>query len=51
MLLKRQKPKEYGTRREMEGHYEAGQRVLILDDVLMTGWTFVEDIEVKYRSL
>ena len=47
MLLKRQKPKEYGTCKTMEGHYKAGQTVAIVDDVLMTGGTFVEDIPVS----
>ena len=51
MLLKRQKPKEYGTCKTMEGHYKAGQTVAIVDDVLMTGGTFVEDIPASCAHL
>ena len=46
MLLKRKSPKKYGTCKAIEGHYRAGQKLLIIDDVLMTGGTFVEDIPV-----
>ena len=48
MLLKRQKPKEYGTCKAMEGHYKEGQTVVIVDDILMTGGTLFEDIPVRY---
>lgn len=47
MLLKRQQPKQYGTKRFFEGHYTKQQKVLIIDDVLMTGGTLVDDIPVS----
>lgn len=47
MLLKRKRPKDYGTKRCFEGHYKSGQSVVIIDDVLMTGGTIVEDIPVS----
>ncbi|ELT91051.1 hypothetical protein CAPTEDRAFT_174437 [Capitella teleta] len=46
MLLKRKRPKDYGTKQFFEGHYRADQKVVIVDDVLMTGGTIVEDIPV-----
>eukprot|EP00914_Ancora_sagittata_P012978 GHVO01025127.1.p1 GENE.GHVO01025127.1~~GHVO01025127.1.p1 ORF type:complete len:229 (+),score=21.08 GHVO01025127.1:2-688(+) len=46
MLLKRKRPKDYGTKQFFEGHYKAGQKVVILDDVLMTGGTIVDDVPV-----
>ena len=47
MLLKRQHPKKYGIKRLFEGHYTKDQRVLVIDDVLMTGGTLVDDIPVS----
>ena len=47
MLLKRQRPKDYGTKKFFEGHYSKGQSVLVVDDVLMTGGTLVDDIPVR----
>ena len=47
MLLKRKVPKTYGTCQAMEGHYEPGDRVVLVDDVLMTGGTFLQDIPVR----
>lgn len=47
MLLKRKKPKTYGTCQAMEGHYKAGDKVVLVDDVLMTGGTFIQDIPVS----
>jgi len=44
MLLKRKAPKTYGTCKAVEGHYKEGQSLIIIDDVLMTGGTFIEDI-------
>lgn len=36
-LLVRKKPKEYGTKKVVEGLYEKGQNVVLLEDVLTTG--------------
>lgn len=45
MLLKRKAPKKYGTCKSIEGHFKKGDKVLIIDDVLMTGSTFLEEIQ------
>lgn len=47
MLLKRQEAKKYGTCHILEGNYEKGDRVIMVDDVLMTGGTLVDDIPVS----
>jgi len=47
MLLKRQEAKKYGTCHILEGSYEKGDRVIMVDDVLMTGGTLVDDIPVS----
>lgn len=36
-LLVRKKAKEYGTKKVVEGVYEEGQKVVLLEDVLTTG--------------
>ena len=47
MLLKRQDIKTYGTGRLIEGHYKSKDVVLLVDDVLMTGGTFLKDVPVS----
>ena len=47
MLLKRKEAKKYGTKKVMEGHFKQGQKIVIVDDVLMTGASLVEDIKVR----
>ncbi|CAH1773530.1 unnamed protein product [Owenia fusiformis] len=44
MLLKRQEQKNYGTKKMMEGIYKSGDKVILIDDVLMTGGTFIKNI-------
>ena len=46
MLLKRQSVKTYGTCKLFEGHHRKGDRVLLVDDVIMTGGTLIKDIPV-----
>lgn len=47
MVLKRQQPKKYGTKNLLEGHFKNGDDVLLIDDVIMTGGTIVEDVPVS----
>ena len=51
MLLTRQTHKTYGTGRLVEGHYKAKDVVLLLDDVLMTGGTVLQQVPVGVRHL
>ena len=48
MLLKRQVPKLYGTKNLFEGHFESNDKVMMIDDVIMTGGTIVDDIKVSW---
>lgn len=45
MLYARKEAKEYGTKRLIEGNYEAGQTVAVLDDVITTGGAKLELVE------
>lgn len=45
MLYARKEAKEYGTKRLIEGSYEAGQTVAVLDDVITTGGAKLELVE------
>ena len=36
-FIVREQPKEHGTKRQIEGHFKAGSRVAIVDDVITTG--------------
>ena len=42
MLYARKEAKEYGTRKRVEGSYEPGQTVALLDDVITTGGAKLE---------
>lgn len=45
MLYARKEAKEYGTKRLIEGNYEAGQTVAVLDDVITNGGAKLELVE------
>lgn len=46
MLLKRKEAKGYGTKKILEGDYQAGQRVVIIEDVVTTGMSIGETTSV-----
>lgn len=45
-VILRKKAKEHGTGLRIEGHFQRGQRVLLLEDVATTGKTMVESIGI-----
>lgn len=45
LVYPRKESKEYGTRRRVEGEFQAGQRVAVLDDVITNGGAKIELIE------
>lgn len=45
MIYPRKEVKQYGTKTEIEGVYEAGQRAVVIDDLISTGGSKFEGIE------
>ena len=45
MLYPRKEVKEYGTKAQVEGVFEAGQKVVVIDDLISTGGSKFEGIE------
>ena len=45
MIYPRKEVKAHGTRRLIEGHYEQGETVVIVDDILITGKSAIEGAE------
>jgi uridine monophosphate synthetase len=46
MIFPRKEAKTYGTKSEIEGEYQAGETVVVLDDVTTTGGLTVQDVVV-----
>jgi orotate phosphoribosyltransferase len=44
-LIVRKEAKEYGTKNRLEGHYEMGERVCLVEDVVTAGGAAVEALE------
>ncbi|OAF70393.1 hypothetical protein A3Q56_01825 [Intoshia linei] len=42
MILVRDKPKEYGLNKSIEGNFKKGQKCLLIDDVCSTGTSIIE---------
>lgn len=46
LLLVRKEPKGYGTAKQLEGRYAAGERVTVIEDVVTTGGDSIRSIGV-----
>lgn len=45
MIYVRKKPKDYGNQRQTEGVLKPGQRVLLFEDMISTGWSKLDFFE------
>jgi orotate phosphoribosyltransferase len=46
LLLVRKEPKGYGTGKQLEGRFDAGERVTVIEDVVTTGGDSLRSIQV-----
>jgi orotate phosphoribosyltransferase len=46
----RPKPKEHGLGNQIEGYYEAGQQVLVIEDLISTGKSSLQVVDVLRQA-
>ena len=46
LLLVRKEPKAYGTSKQIEGRFQAGERVTVIEDVVTTGGDSLRSVRV-----
>jgi len=50
VMVRSDKPKEYGTNKQIEGTLEAGERVLLVEDVVTTGGAALAAVDELRRT-
>jgi orotate phosphoribosyltransferase len=50
LILVRKEPKGYGTAKQLEGRYESGERVTVIEDVVTTGGDSLRSVQVLHDA-
>lgn len=50
MVIRRKEMKDYGTKKMVEGIFEEGDSCLIIEDVITTGGSILETVEILHKA-
>lgn len=48
MVMRRKEAKSYGTKQIIEGNYKAGQKCVVIEDIVSSGSSIIETAQVSF---